>query len=73
MNALLGTLEDKLGKRGYDLEDLIARRKRELRLLKEAGLPVGFTPNGEPIAAGIPEEEPGETDDATEEDSEVTA
>lgn len=34
----LGTLEDKLGKRGYDLEDLIERRRREKKLLKEAGL-----------------------------------
>lgn len=38
--ANMATLEDKLGKRGYDLEELIARRKRERRLLTEAGLSV---------------------------------
>ena len=34
----LATLEDKLGKRGYDLEDLIERRRREVKLLTDAGL-----------------------------------
>lgn len=34
----LATLEDKLGKRGYDLEEMIERRKRETELLAEAGL-----------------------------------
>jgi capsid protein len=34
----LATVEDKLGKRGHDLEDFIARREREVRLLRKAGL-----------------------------------
>lgn len=34
----LATLEDKLGKRGHDLEDFIARKSREDRLLQEAGI-----------------------------------
>lgn len=38
ITANLSTLEDKLGKRGYDLEELIARRKREKQLLTDAGL-----------------------------------
>lgn len=38
IDANLATLEDKLGKRGYDLEEIVARRKREKRLLDEAGI-----------------------------------
>lgn len=54
INANLATVEDKLGKRGYDLEQLIARRSREKRLFREAGLdeptPVspGRPPQSEP-------------------------
>lgn len=49
ISANLSTLEDKLGKRGYDLEELIARRKREEKLLAEAGLS-----SPEPVTAGRP-------------------
>lgn len=38
MAANLQTLEDALAKRGYDLEEFIARRKREVELLKAADL-----------------------------------
>jgi lambda family phage portal protein len=38
IEAGLATIEDKLGKRGYDLESLIARRQRERKLLAAAGL-----------------------------------
>lgn len=36
--ANMSTLEEKLGKRGHDLEEIIARRKRENELLDAAGL-----------------------------------
>jgi lambda family phage portal protein len=36
----LATYEEKLGKRGHDLETFIAMRARERRLLADAGLPV---------------------------------
>lgn len=52
IEANLATLEDKLGKRGYDLEELLARRSREKRLLAEAGLadgsPAAPEPSSEP-------------------------
>lgn len=38
IDANLATLEDMLGKRGYDLEELVERRKREKQLIKDAGL-----------------------------------
>lgn len=46
INENLGTLEDKLGKRGLDLEGVIERRKREKKLLAEAGL--DSTPSNQP-------------------------
>jgi len=55
----LSTVEDKLGKRGHDLEDFIARRSREVRLFREAGLdpqparPTAGRPPTTPAAAGV--------------------
>jgi lambda family phage portal protein len=38
LSSNLALLEDAVGKRGYDLEDFIARKSRENRLLTDAGL-----------------------------------
>ena len=40
----LATVEEKLGKRGHDLETFIAARARERRLLSEAGVVTTRTP-----------------------------
>ena len=80
IDANLSTLEDKLGKRGYDLEELIQRRQRENRLLKEAGLssptPAGRQPPPGPQATPSPAEddqqEDGQPDTEDQTDDETT-
>jgi lambda family phage portal protein len=74
IDANLATLEDMLGKRGYDLEDLLARKKRERQLIKAAGLDEApqapKTPFGKP-----PAKKPVDADeaDAESEEREVAA
>lgn len=46
----LATVEEKLGKRGHDLETFIAARAREKRLLAEAGVTTSRTPRQYPPA-----------------------
>lgn len=53
------TLEDALAKRGYDLEEFVARRKREEEILKAAGmelLPPDKRPKPEPKPGQEPQE-----------------
>lgn len=68
IGANLQTLEDALGKRGYDLEEFVARRKREKEILEAAGLTVVQEQDAQqPQASGEePEGEPSETEDEQE-------
>jgi lambda family phage portal protein len=50
----LATVEDKLLKRGYDLTEFIARRKREKKLLAESGLNAEAAPAPNAPGAGRP-------------------
>lgn len=65
----MALLEDKLGKRGHDLEEFIARRARERRLLQDAGL------NPDVAQPGASAPQPAESSDAPTNDQhdEVTA
>lgn len=58
----LATVEDKLGKRGHDLEDFIARRQREKRLFAAAGIETTA-----PTQKATPEATPGEPNQDPEE------
>jgi lambda family phage portal protein len=65
--ANLATLEDKLGKRGYDLESLVRRKARENKILIQYGLkPIEPPPNG-----SVPRSLPGNSPPPSSVDSQA--
>ena len=52
LSAELATFEEKLGKRGHDLESFIAARQRERRLFAAAGLEPQLNSQPQPVQPG---------------------